>query len=173
MKPKILTTLSLTLIILSTMNAQTQPQVEVKVKKMDEIHLVCYAFTGPYQQSFNDFPKLMGYIQSKKLPMGPYSLGIYYDDPQQVPADQLKSEVGFMVTKKADVETPYKYKKLEGVKAVTAKYTSMEGIMPAYQAIAAYVAENKLKTAPYSVEIYYSYDETNVDAEIFMPLAEE
>lgn len=152
------------------MNAQTD--VKVKVKDMQEMHVVYYEFIGAYDQAFNDFPKLMGYIQSQKLPMGPYSLGIFLDDPQQVPASELRSEVGFMLTGPVETTGDYKYKKVPGGKAVTAKYNSMEEIMPAYEAIGKYIAENNLKTAPFSIELYYSYDEKNIDAEIFMPLAE-
>lgn len=149
---------------------KTEKDFKIEIRKIDDIHMVYYEFMGPYQNCFNDFPKLMEYIQKNQLPMGPYSLGLFYDDPEEVPAEKLRSEPGFMVQGPVKVGDGFKYKKIPATKAVTTRYKSMEEIMPAYAAISNYIMENKLSTAEYSMEIYYSYDEKNVDAEIIFLL---
>ena len=128
--------------------------------------MVYYKFTGPYMNSFNDFGKLMEYINTNEIPMGPYALGVFYDDPAQVPEDQLKSEAGYMVQEEVEVSDNFFYKKIPAGKAVSLKYHSMEEIMPAYEAIAKFMQEKEIKTVPYSIEIYYSPDPSVVDAEI-------
>lgn len=149
---------------------KSQETIKVEVKNLPEMNVVYYEHTGAYDQSFNNFSQLMEYIQKKQLPTGASSIGIFKDDPKQVSAEDLRSEIGFLLTKEVSVEAPYKFKKLKACKAVSAKYTNMEQIMVAYQAIAEYIAKNNLKTGEFSIELYYGNDETTVDAEIFIPI---
>lgn len=139
---------------------------EIKIRDVNEIHMLYYEFTGPYDQSFNNFGKLMEYINKNQLPMGPYSLGIFYDDPEKVSADKLRSDIGYMLAGKVEPTEDYKYKYIPACKAVSVKYKSMEEIMSAYQAISKYIMNNKLKTQPYSIEIYNSFDPGTIDTEI-------
>ena len=141
---------------------------QVSIKEVPEMSIVYYSFTGPYEQSFNDFGKLMAYIQQNKIPMGAHALGIFYDDPSTVSADKLRSEAGYMVSKKVEVSGNYKFKTLPAGKAVSVRYKSMNDIMTAYQTIGKYIGENGIETEPYSIEIYYSSDPSVIDAEILM-----
>jgi effector-binding domain-containing protein len=134
--------------------------------------MVYYEFTGPYEQSFNEFGQLMSYIQQNNIPMGPYSLGIYYDDPATVSADKLRSEIGFAVSQKAEPTGKYKFKTIPAGKAVATKYSSMAEIMPAYEKISKYIMDNGIKTAPYAIEIYYGSDPNVIDAEILFLITE-
>ena len=153
-------------------NKDATNKFQVTIKDVPEMNLVFYSFTGPYEQSFNDFGNLMAYIQQNKIPMGAHALGVFYDDPATVSADKLRSEAGFMVTKKVEVSGNYKFKTLPAGKAISARYKSMNDIMPAYQAIDKYLAEKGIKTEPFSIEIYFSSDPTVVDAEILMMIKE-
>jgi effector-binding domain-containing protein len=159
------------------MMAQQNPttpatEFKIEIREMDEIHMVYYNYTGSYQHCFDDFPKLMAYIQQNNIPMGKYSLGLFYDDPDTVPEEKLRSEPGYMVQGPVKTSGIYKYKKIPASKVVSTRYKSMDQIMPAYAAIGKYIAENKLETQEHSMEIYYSYDETTVDAEIVFFLKE-
>jgi DNA gyrase inhibitor GyrI len=149
-------------------NNDATNKFQVCIKDVPEMNIIYYSFTGPYDQSFNDFGNLMAYIQQNKIPMGAHALGIFYDDPSSVSADKLRSEAGFMITKKVEVSGNYKFKTLPAGKAVSVRYKSMNDIMMAYQAIGKYIAEKGIKTEPYSFEIYYSSDPTVIDAEILM-----
>lgn len=144
----------------------------VTVKDVQEINMVYYEFTGPYEQSFNNFGQLMAYIQQNNIPMGASSLGIYYDDPAIVSADKLRSEIGISVSKKVETTGDYKFKTIAAGKAVSVKYYSMNEIMQAYEAISKYIMDNGLKTVPYSLELYYSADPNVIDAEILFLIAE-
>lgn len=142
----------------------------VELKAIDEISLVYYKFTGPYMNSFDNFGALMNYLQESNAPFGPYALGIYYDDPEVVPAEKLRSEIGFMVSAPVKESEIYKMKTLPKGKALSVVYKSMDQIMPAYQALGNYIAANSLKVKPFSLEIYHSSDPNVVDAEIIMYL---
>lgn len=171
MKTKLITTLAIAVfcsVILTAQTEKTMEKFKPEIRDVNEIHMIYYDFTGPYDQSFNAFGELMQFIQTNQLPMGPQSLGIFYDDPEKVPANELRSEIGFMLTKAVEGTDKYKYKKIEATKAVSVRYTSMDDIYPAYTAISNYIIENNLNTAPYSIEIYYSADPNVVDAEILM-----
>jgi AraC family transcriptional regulator len=159
---------SLTVYLSAQENKDASNKFQVSIRDFPETNIIYYSFTGPYDQSFNDFGNLMSYIQQNKIPMGANSLGIYYDDPATVSADKLRCEVGYMITKKVSVSGKYKIKTLPAGKAVSVRYKSMEDIMAAYQTIGQYIAEKGIKTEAYSIEIYYSSDPTVVDAEILM-----
>lgn len=172
---------SLTLILTVMMNnnvkssetfTNSTKSFDIELKEINDLHLIYYEYRGPYESAFNEFGRFMGYIQSNNIPLGPHSLGIFYDDPLRVPAEELRSEVGYLVQEKVQCSGPYKYKKIEGGKAVAVKYTTMEDIMPAYEALGKYIAEKNIKTVEYSIEMYYSHDESTVDAEIIMFLDE-
>lgn len=145
---------------------KTANDFKVEIRELDDIHMVYYDFVGPYQECFNDFGKLMEYIQAEQIPMGPYSLGLYFDDPETVSADKLRSQPGFMVQEPIKVSDVFKYKKIPSCKVVSTRYKSMDEIIPAYEAISKYIEENEIQTESFSMEIYYSYDPNVVDAEI-------
>jgi effector-binding domain-containing protein len=143
---------------------------KVTVRNMEDIHMIYYEFTGPYMNSFNDFGKLMEYVQANNIPVGQNTLGVYYDDPEQVPEDQLRSEIGYVLTDKAEATGDYKYKKIDACKALSVWYYSMEEIMPAYNAIGKYAEDNNVEIVGYSIEIYHGFDPEEMKAEILMPI---
>ncbi|MBN1116003.1 MAG: GyrI-like domain-containing protein [Bacteroidales bacterium] len=163
--------LSICLTLLTTVimaQNSTQTAFKVEEKQMDAITMVYYNYTGAYMHSFDEFGQLMGYIQQNQIPMGSYTLGVFYDDPATVSEAQLRSEAGFMVAKQVDVSGKYKCKTIPAGKVVSVRYKSMDEIMAAYEALSKYIAEKQLKTKEFSVEIYYSADPSVVDAEVLM-----
>ncbi len=166
MKTKLFIITTVLVINQAIMAQQASKTFDINIKEMPAIQMLYYEFIGSYDQSFNDFGQLMGYMQQNKISMGKHSLGIFYDDPENVAPEKLKSEIGFMTTEKVKGSQKYKYKEIPAGKAVTVKYSSMDEILPAYKAISEYIDNKQLTTAPYSVELYYSNDPNIVDAEI-------
>lgn len=164
--------MSLLTIAMAQEKSSNEEKFKVQVRDVDEIHMVYYKFTGPYMNSFNDFGKLMEYLKTNEIPMGPHVLGVFYDDPAQIPEDKLRSEAGFMVQEEVEVGDGFFYKKIPTGKAVTAKYHSMEEITPAYEAVGKYIVDNEIKTVPYSIEIYYSTNPNVMDGEILFLIEE-
>lgn len=160
--------LVLTSLLLTAQDQEKSKAFKPTIRDVEEIQMIYYTHIGPYMESFNDYGRLMAHIQSNNIAMGPYGLGIFYDDPELVPENKLRSEIGIMVTAPFKETEMYKFKKIPAGKAVSVRYTSMQDIYPAYNALAKFIDEKKLKTEEYSIEIYYSSDPNIVDAEILM-----
>jgi effector-binding domain-containing protein len=144
---------------------------EVSIRNVDKIQMVYYEFTGPYDQSFNEFGNLIAFIQQNNVQLEAFSLGIFLDDPEVVPGNELRSKIGHAIGSNPDFKSDtYKFKEIPAGKAVSVRYKSMEEIMPAYQAISKYIMDNNLKTEPYSVELYFGQDPNTLDAEILFYL---
>lgn len=164
--------LFLALTLTSMAQEKNMTDFKVEIKDVEDIHMVYYEYTGPYQKSFNDFGNLMAYLGKNNIPLGAYSLGIFYDDPATVPENELRSEAGYSVQKAVNVTEGYKFKTIPASKALSVRYNSVEEIMLAYGALSEYIAEHKIKTKPFSLEIYHSYEKNYLDAEILF-LVEE
>lgn len=54
------------------------------------IPVLMYRHTGPYEELSAKFDQLWEWVQSQSIP-AKRSIGIYYDNPDYVPASQLKS----------------------------------------------------------------------------------
>ncbi|MBN1180948.1 MAG: GyrI-like domain-containing protein [Bacteroidales bacterium] len=155
---------------LAAQDGGKQKAFEAKVREVDGFHMVYYEFKGPYDQAFGEFMSLMEYLASNNIEMGPNALGIFYDDPQDVAPENLRSDVGFMVKSPAPSGEKFKYKKVEGFKAVSVKYYSMEDIQKAYESLGEYLVQSDLTPKGPAYEIYYSSDPNVVDTEILMPV---
>ncbi|CAM3994904.1 AraC family transcriptional regulator [Bordetella tumulicola] len=68
--------------------------------------LVTLAHSGDYQQIGMTFDRLFLLASSREL-IGPAtrSFGVYYDDPDQVPVDQLRARAGVTLPDERDVDT--------------------------------------------------------------------
>jgi effector-binding domain-containing protein len=145
-----------------------EKEFNVYIRTCEAIPFIYYEHKGPYNEAFNNFGQLMKYIQQNNIATGAFSVGIYYDDPSTVAPELLRSEAGFSIKQPVKETEMFKCKTVPSGKAVCVRYTSMDEIVPAYEALEKYISENQLKTAPYSIELYYGNDPTKIDAEILM-----
>ena len=143
---------------------------KAEVKQIEPFQYLYYEYKGSYMNAFMAFPKLMEYIESERIEMGLYSLGVYYDDPAEVAENELRSEIGMMIKEKVKGNDMYKFKKVDGFKAATIKYSDMSEIQTAYAVLVKYMQSKNLTPIGPAYEIYYSYDENNIDTEIVFPV---
>ena len=163
-------TLFLIMALSATLLCQTKKtkKMEVKIRNVESFEIIYYEFTGSYKDAFSEYEHLMNFVKENNVTMGPYYVGVYFDNPEEVPENELKSWPGHMVSGKFKENETYKYKKYKACKAVSVTYNTMEEIMLAYAALGKYVQENNIDTEPYSIEVYKSEDPKNMDAEILM-----
>lgn len=154
------------LIMAQETKVKTKEDFKVEIRELDDIHMVYYEYKGSYHKAFDDFGKLMEYIQKEQLPVGAHALAVYYDDPNIVAEEKLRSEPGYMVQGPVEVSDGFKYKKISGAKAVCSHYNSMEEIVLAYEAIGEYIAKENLQTQEFALEIYYNLEPETYDGEI-------
>ena len=149
----------------------TQEKFPVTEKDVAGFHIVYYEFTGPYQKAFEQFGPFMAYLRQNGIETGPYSVGIYLDNPQMTAPENLRSEIGFMVKKEVKTSGIYKYKKVEGFKAISTWYHSMDEIQGAWNALGAYLMKNSLIPAGPGYEFYKAdKDPSIISAECFFPI---
>ena len=155
------------------LNGQATEKFPVTKKKVEGFHFLYYEFIGPYQKAFDKFGEFMAYLKKNGIETGPYSVGIYLDNPQMTPPEKLRSEIGFMVKKAFKADGIYKYKKIESFYAISTWYKSMDEIQGAWNALVIYLMKNKLIPAGPGYEFYKSDKApTDFSAECFFPIKE-
>ena len=123
-----------------------------------------YAKTGPVFKEINKTLRKNG-IETTK------GLGIYYDDPQVILKDELKSKVGAIVTEEQafqidDRGLKYKIMTVDKFDAIVVEFPLKNaisiaiGVNKAYPALSEYMEENGYKSAP-AYEVY-DYDEGKI-----------
>ncbi len=85
---------------------------DIEIRQISTHRLAAYDHTGPYSGVSKAFEKLSATIAARNLwPSVKGMAGVFYDDPSQVPAAQLRSHAGFILAE--EVEVP------EGLEEVT------------------------------------------------------
>jgi AraC family transcriptional regulator len=75
--------------------AQEKKSYQIRMKNTDAMTLVYLDYTGPYDRMGDVFARVGEYAAKKGLAGD--IVGIYFDDPTQVPAERLKARVGITV----------------------------------------------------------------------------
>jgi AraC family transcriptional regulator len=80
---------------------------DVKIEQMPALTLAALSHSGPYLEIGRVFQSLFGILASRGI-LGPNShmIGLYYDDPESVPAEKLRSKAAAIVDESASLEAP-------------------------------------------------------------------
>jgi DNA gyrase inhibitor GyrI len=76
--------------------AEEKKPYQIRTKTAEKMTICYLEHLGPYDQMGDLFAQLGGYAAEKGLTGD--VVGIYYDDPAEVPAASLRSEIGVGVT---------------------------------------------------------------------------
>lgn len=98
--------------------AEVKKPYDIRTKTTEKMHIAYLEHVGPYDQMGDLFYQLGEYAASKQLAGD--VVGIYYDDPEQVPAASLRSEIGIVVPEGFQPDSGYKVKELPAQKVVYA-----------------------------------------------------
>ncbi len=96
--------------------AEKQKPYDIRVKMTEKTTLVCLAHTGPYDRMGEIFARLGEYATRKGLTGD--VVGIYYDDPARVSAEQLRSEIGIVVPEGTMPDSGYNLQELPAQKVI-------------------------------------------------------
>ena len=105
-----------------TQPAEEKKPYDIRVKTAEKMTLFCLEHTGPYDRMGEVFARLGEYAARKGLTGD--VVGIYFDDPTQVPAEQLKALVGMVVP---DGTMPDSGFKLQEIPAQEVVYAILKG----------------------------------------------
>lgn len=139
---------------------------KISIQEMDlgPFDLAYEDHVGNYSDAGKIFSRMYDTIEKDFSIKPERSFGIYLDDPRTVPAEKLRSELGFIIDEKDagrmdDLKTRFKVRKLERKKyaAVLFPYRNpisiFIGIMRVYTPLAQYIKDKGYKTE-YGLEIY-------------------
>ena len=122
--------------------------------------------TGSYSDVGKVFQRQRDSLEKEfKIKPARYA-GIYLDDPQSVPKEKLRSEIGFIIDDKDigrldDLKTRFKVRKLDRIKYASVLFPHRNpasifiGVVRVYPRLGQYVKDRKYKT-DYGLEIYDS-----------------
>jgi hypothetical protein len=139
-------------------------QVSVTAKKTGPYTLVYEEFTGNYKNTGPVFEKIFKEAESQGID-SPKMFGVYFDDPAQVQAADLRSFCGVLIEQKdadklPELEKKYKVMKIPEAERMTVEFpvknmlSYMIGPMKAYPAIAKYAKEKGCEEASAGYELY-------------------
>lgn len=136
--------------------------IKVELKEQEEIYFVKKSIVGDYAQSGTVQAELYKSLLADSIETT-NGIGIYYDNPQEVPVHELRSDVGCIIsvedTSKIHMLFKYEVAKLNRGSYITADFpfkgqmSIMFGILRVYPKLDTYSKENKLDI-DYAVEIY-------------------
>jgi AraC family transcriptional regulator len=125
---------------------QEKTEQKVVIKEGESFWYVFMEFGGPYDKVEKSVQTFMGeFFKQGLVPTGAL-LGVYFNDPNQVKPEELKWNLGFPVSKEADVRTPLK--KVEFKHKTVAVYLHIgpyENWDKAYEKIFKYIEDKGYK----------------------------
>ncbi|MBB3966331.1 AraC family transcriptional regulator [Rhizobium metallidurans] len=96
-------------------NGRTKAMFNVTLRKIEPIALIGVRHSGPYMQISKAFEVLFGTLHARGLAKPDMRMiGVYFDDPDLVPAEELRSIACVAVDSELTVEAPLEPFTLEG-----------------------------------------------------------
>jgi len=149
--------------------------MKVNLKKTEPMQVAVVSHVGPYGQVGKLYEEIASWLTQKRLKIAGPPFGWFYDNPQQVPTHQLRSEVGFPFKGEAKPEGKINIKRIptQVVLSTTHKGPYRE-VGPAYTALFQYADEKGYIPLGCPMEIYLNdpakVPETELLTEVQLPI---
>jgi len=135
------------------------PNIEVTVKRTEPRTVAFVAMKGPYAKIPEAFPKLYNWLREKGYaPVGP-PYGVYFNSPEQVPAEELLWEmhlpIGGDVAPSGPDEQGLGVKRVEGAEVASTMHKGpFHEVGPTFGALVGWIMENGYEIAGPAEEVY-------------------
>ena len=135
--------------------------IEVTVKKTEPVIVAFLSVTGPYTLIGESFGKLYSWMGEKGyVPSGP-PMGIYFNDPGEVPAEELlwelQSPIAGDIAPSGPDELGMGIKKLDEAEVASTVYKGpYEGMGNIYEELVGWIMGNGYEIAGAPAEVYLS-----------------
>ena len=147
----------------------TEEVVEaIRVIEIEPFTYCAVEMTGSYDQHGAGFNKLYEQAGIQNLPTDVPPFGIYLNNPNQTPVEELKWELGLIIPDTIEVKEPLKQKKWEFKQVATRMYEGAFGaeeMGQVYGEIYAWITKNAYTPAGPLMEKYLTEPEQNEDGE--------
>jgi effector-binding domain-containing protein len=142
--------------------------MEVKSKKIGSMQIATISHVGPYGEASRIYQEIMEWLRQKQLKIVGPPLGWFYDNPEEVPAHKLRSDIGIPFKGEAKAESTIKIKEIPAQEVL---YTVHKGpyreVGPAYTALFKYAKEKGYVPLGCPMEIYLN-DPSKVEESEFL-----
>lgn len=129
--------------------------MEIKSKKTEPFQVAAISHVGPYKEAGKLHEEIAKWLRQKQLKITGPPLGWFYDNPEEVPAHKLRSEVGIPFKGEAKPEGKIKIKKIPSQEVL---YTIHKGpygeVGPAYAALYQHATQKGYTLQGSPIEIY-------------------
>ena len=119
---------------------------EVETKTVEPQSVVSLSFTGPYDQTEDVLDELMGWLMRAGHPYCSHPFAVFYDDPDEVPEDELRAEVCLPIAERIKGDEEVDIKEIPGGEvAYTLHQGSYDDIVEAYDRVFTWLEEEGLE----------------------------
>jgi len=152
--------------------------MEVKLKRTEPMQVATISHVGPYGEIGRLYEEIVKWLNQKQLQMVGPPFGWFYDNPREVPAHKLRSEVGFPFKGKVRPEGKIKIKQIPAQEVLSTihKGPYME-VGSAYAALFQHAMEKGCTPLGPPMEIYLNdpakVPESELLTEIRLPVKKE
>ncbi len=134
-------------------------EAAITVTEVEPFTYCALEMTGSYDQHATAFQTLYAAAGKQGLDMSAVPFGIYFNDPEHTPVEDLRWEIGLPVSGEKEVAEPLKTKKWQYGLVVSIPYEgpfSVEKMGPVYHEIYGWIERNNFKQAGPIMEKYMS-----------------
>ena len=149
--------------------------MEVKLKKTKPMQVATTTHVGSYTEIGRLYGEIAKWLGQKRLRITGPPFGWFYDDPEEVPTEKLRSEVGFPFKGEAKLEGKIKIKKIPAQEVLYAIHKGpYREVGPSYAALFKYANEKGYIPLGCPIEIYLNdpakVSESELLTEIQLPI---
>lgn len=129
--------------------------MEVKLKKTEPMQVAIISHVGPYGEAGKHYVEIAKWLKQKQLKITGPPLGWFYDNPEDVPANKLRSDVGIPFQGEAKPEGKIQIKKVPAQEVLYAMHKGpYREVGPTYAALFQYAKEKGYVPLECPIEIY-------------------
>jgi len=88
--------------------------MQITLKKTEPLQVATVKHVGPYKEVSKLYEEIVKWLRQKQLAITGPPFGWFYDNPERVPANKLRCEVGFPFKGEAKSEGKIQIKKIPG-----------------------------------------------------------
>jgi AraC family transcriptional regulator len=142
-----------------------------EIKQFPKMRVAYVAEVGPTSEAVKrGFDKLFAWIGAQNVQLLGASIGIFYDDPAQVPAEKLRSDLCVPVADGVQGSGDVQIKNIGDLQVATIVYQGDANIMSAYNEIYDWLRAQGYRDAGAPMETYLSKLGEELRAEIAVPI---
>ncbi len=126
---------------------------------------------GPYRDAIpRGFDRLFAWLRAQNVQPQGQSLGIFYDDPARVPADQLRSELCVPVAPEVQGSGEVQVKEIAEFEAASLVYEGEANITRAYNEVYDWLRAQGYRDNGPAYEVYLSQPGEELRVELYVPV---